>query len=577
MNRIRFLSTAALALAATTAGPAPALAQTEIVSQPNPDADLLAVEIRNLSADPKDLRALLSAAEISTRLDDTSAALAFYARAEAVDPTNPRILAGRAAALVRLERPGEAMRLFQQAEARGLPMGDYLADRAFAYDLLGVPQLAQRDYKAALQRKPNDDETVRRYALSLGITGKPDEAMVVLDPLLRRSDRAAWRARAFILAMNGDVEGAERISASMMPGNMGAAMTPFFRRLSTLSVGDKAFAVHFGEMSPTQARRADAQLAPQLPAYLPEPRPVAVAATVVTRPVAPPVNTGRDRRSRREREQDELAATTTAALRQVPKVEQRPALPSPPVYEAPRQTIVQAIPTPSPVRVASLPVRTQPQPAPDSEADDDAPAPTTIAPAVQHPRPARIGAEDTALASIVGGITIPASELGVDDPRPKPVTAQPVRVASAEPKPRTEAPKPAPKVDTPKPGAKAGAKPAATATDTKGKKKPDTPAPKAKPKPPAEPARSWVQVGIGQDEDALPRTWAKLVKANPAAFRGKTAWWTPLRATNRLLTGPFKNDDAAQDFVNALKKAGVSAYAFTSDAGQKVTKLPASK
>jgi tetratricopeptide (TPR) repeat protein len=576
MNRIRFLSTAALALAAATAAPAPAFAQAEIVSQPNPDAELLAAEIRNLTANPRDLRALLSAAQISTRLDDTSAALAFYARAEAVDPANPRILAGRAAALVRLERPGEAVRLFQQAEARGLSMGDYLPDRAFAYDLLGAPQLAQRDYKAALARKPNDDETVRRYALSLGITGKPDEAMVALDPLLRRSDRAAWRARAFILAMNGDVDGAARISSSMMPGNMGAAMTPFFRRLSTLSVGDRAFAVHFGEMSPTQARRADAQLAPQLPPYVPEPRPAAVAATVVTRPVAPPINTGRDRRSRREREQDELAATTTAALRQVPKVEQRPALPSPPVYEAPRQAIVQAIPTPtpSPVRVASVPVRMPPQPAPDSEADDDAPAPTTIAPTVQHPRPTRVGAEDTALASIVGGITIPASELGIDDPRPKPVTPEPVRVASAEPKPRAEAPKPAPKAETPKPGAKPGAKPAATATDAKGKKKPDTPAPKAKPKPPAEPPRSWVQVGIGQDEDALPRTWAKLVKANPAVFRGKSAWWTPLRATNRLLTGPFKDDDAAQDFVNTLKKAGVSAYAFTSDAGQKVTKLP---
>jgi len=583
MNRIRFLSTAAFVLAIAMAAPAPALAQTEVVAQSNPDADLLAVEIRNLSENPRDLRALLSAAEISTRLDDTSAALAFYARAEAVDPANPRILAGRAAALVRLERPGEAMRLFQQAEARGLAMGEYLPDRAFAYDLLGAPQLAQRDYKAALARRPNDDETVRRYALSLGITGKADEAMAVLDPLLRRSDRAAWRARAFILAMNGDVEGAERISTSMMPGNMGAAMTPFFRRLGTLSVGDKAFAVHFGEMSPTQARRADAQLAPQLPAYVPEPRPVAVAAAVVARPVAPPVSAGRDRRSRRERDQDELAATTTAALRQVPKVQQEPPLPSPPVYEPPPQAIVQAIPTPTPtpaptpVRVASNTVRTSPQPEPDSDGDDD--APTTIAPAVQHPRPARVGSEDQALASIVGGITIPASELGVGEERPRPVAPEPVRVAAVEPKPKAETPKPAPK-PVAKPATAStdtrGKKSAATpTTDTKGKKKPDTPAPKAKPKPPAEPARSWVQVGIGQDEDALPRTWAKLVKANPAVFRGKTAWWTPLRATNRLLTGPFKNDDAAQDFVNALKKAGVSAYTFTSDAGQKVTKLPA--
>jgi cell division protein FtsN len=199
----------------------------------------------------------------------------------------------------------------------------------------------------------------------------------------------------------------------------------------------------------------------------------------------------------------------------------------------------------------------------DSEGDDDAPASTTIAPMVQHPvpRPARVGAEDSALSSIVGGITIPASELGIDDARPKAAASAPVRVAAAESRPKAEAAKPATKPETTKPGPK-GAKPATAApavTDAKGKKKPATPAPKTKAKPPAEP----------------PRTWAKLVKANPAVFRGKSAWWTPLRATNRLLTGPFKDDDAAQDFVNALKKAGVSAYAFTSDAGQKVTKLPA--
>src|ERR1044072_8466666 len=82
MNRIPFLSSAALVLA-VLAGPAPALAQTEVVAQPNPDADLLAAEMRNLAVNPRDLRALLSAAEISTRLDDTSAALAFFARAGA--------------------------------------------------------------------------------------------------------------------------------------------------------------------------------------------------------------------------------------------------------------------------------------------------------------------------------------------------------------------------------------------------------------------------------------------------------------------------------------------------------------
>jgi len=641
MQMILFLRPVTLALVlAAGVGAAPAFAQAvpsqpgdpqPIMASPNPDADLLGYEMRVLAQNPRDLRALLSAAEISTRLDDTSAALAFYARAEAVDPTNPRIFAGRAAALVRLERPGEAMRLFQQAEQRGLPMADFAADRGFAYDLLGNPTLAQREYRTALARDRND-ETVRRYALSLGIAGKPDAAMAALDPLLRRSDRAAWRARAFILAMNGDVAGAERISSSMMPGNMGLALTPFFRRLATLSVADRAFAVHFGELSPTQARRADATLAPLLPAYVPERPPVQVAAVAPTPIVAAPARPhDRDRRSRRERENDQLAATTSAALRAAPKVAVASPLPPPPEFRpAPQQlAIVQPTPAPvtrstqaaplsttspagrfgtrfpetpapAPVRLANVtparpivtPAPAPARPAPQLSAAAETNytpggdlAPTTIAPAVQPPRPARIGQEDGAIAAIVGNITIPASELGVNpmpgearaeppasEPQPEPVRVTPPPVAAAKPapKPAPKAEAPKPKAETPKPGAKPGAKGAAATADTaKGKKKAEP----AKPKPPAEPARVWVQVAGGANETTLSTTWKKLVKQAPAAFRGRTPWTTPLRATNRVLAGPFKSASEAQAFVNTLKKEDISSFVFTSEAGQKITKL----
>ena len=67
---------------------------------------------------------------------------------------------------------------------------------------------------------------------------------------------------------------------------------------------------------------------------------------------------------------------------------------------------------------------------------------------------------------------------------------------------------------------------------------------------------------------------ARLSAKAPAAFRGKSAWSTPLRATNRVLAGPFKTAGEAQAFVNTVGKAGISAFVFTSEAGQKVTKLP---
>ena len=87
------------------------------------------------------------------------------------------------------------------------------------------------------------------------------------------------------------------------------------------------------------------------------------------------------------------------------------------------------------------------------------------------------------------------------------------------------------------------------------------------------PTRIWVQVAGGANEDDLPKAWAAVKKKAPDAFAGHAGWKTPLRATNRVLAGPFKTDADARAFVNSLKKNGVSGFAFTSDAGQKVEKL----
>lgn len=596
MIRIRFLRSTALVLALSAA--APAFAQ-EVVAVPNPDADRLAGEVRRIAADPRDTLALLDAGDLSARLGDTSAALAFFQRAEAIDPTNPRILSGRASTLVRLERPGEALRLFQAAEARGLRVTQFASDRGWAYDLLGAPDLAQRDYKTALAAF-RDDETVRRYALSLGITGDVDQAMKELDPLLRRSDRASWRARAFILAMNGDLAGADRIATTMMPGNMGTSLSPFFRRLAGLSPADRAFAVHFGELSPTQARLADARMAPQVPQYAPRPRPVEMAAVATPAPAAKaePERKGRDRRSRRERERDEREAIALAARQPAaPVLAREPDLPSPPQYVE-RQEVVQPLPTPAPTPTPTpvpAPVQLASRsmtPLPDRfSIDRPAPRPVMAEPQPEtlrpQPAPSRaIGREDAALASIVNGITIPAEELDavsrppepVVQPAPEPVriaTPEPVRIAEVAPKPVAAKPKPV--VAKPEPAkAKPDPKLAAKA-DPKAKKPDPKTAKKPEPKKPdpakADPVRTWVQVAGGANEATLTKAWKAVVAKAPAAMKGKSPWSTPLRATNRVLAGPFKTGAEAQAFVNTLGKAGVSAFVFTSEAGQKITRL----
>jgi len=397
------------------------------------------------------------------------------------------------------------------------------------------------------------------------------------------------------MAMNGDAAGADKIAASMM-GGVGSALAPFFRRLPTLSPSDKAFAVHFGELRRTTARIADAQLAPTLPRLAHEPG-VAVAAVDQPRRVTPAaeeprrgpavrpgsetdrLSVGRPGRRQRE-EQARIAAAAQEAEAKRAAVEQ-PAAPS-----VPPAPVVTAAAAPPP-------------------AVDPAPAPTVAA---AH----RVGGEDNVIARIIAGITIPASELGVEPmpgrAEPEPPAAEPapapvVEVAKAEPprprpvveRPKPEAAKPKPEPVKPKPEvvkpepAKPGTRgkpadpkaadpravdpkavkgaPAKAAAAAKGKAKPD----------PArtEPARHWVQVAGGANISDLPKAWSGLVAKAPAELRGRQTWTTPLRFTNRLLVGPFKTPAEAQAFVNTIGKKGLSAFAWTSEAGQKIEKLAA--
>jgi len=285
-------------------------------SAPTPDADALAAEMRVLGANPVDIPALINAGELTLKLGDIDAAGAFFARAERISPNNGRLKVGKARTLIQLGRPGEALRLFREAESLGYDIEIFAAERGLAYDLIGEQERAQRDYRRTLKRG-GDDETQRRYALSLGIAGKRELALQQIDTLLRRSDRAAWRVRAFILAMNGDIEGAERIATSMLPGQMAGGLLPFFRILPTLGPANRAFAVHFGEVRPTAERLADAKLIPSLPVLLPEPGAVVQVAAA----------TAPDRsRSKRDRRRGRNVPAVVATLPPPPP----PSLPPPP-------------------------------------------------------------------------------------------------------------------------------------------------------------------------------------------------------------------------------------------------------
>lgn len=664
---------------------APLSAQEVVQALPGTtDADALAADMRRIASNPRDVDALVDAARLSLRLEDVRAAAALLQRAENAEPRNPRVKAGQASVLVQSERPGQALRYFAEAEAAGLDPASFAADRGLAYDLTGQQARAQLDYARALRSQPNDPELIRRYALSLGISGQRQRAIAMLDPLVRRSDRAAWRAQAFVLAMTGDIGGASRIAATMMPGGA-AGLSAFFERLPTLSPTDRAFAVHFGEVRPTPERLADARLAPPV-APVPT-QPVVLAST---QPVpVPQADRGRQTRERTRsaatspiprRENPQLAATppvrqpaVTAAATPIrqPVVTaspaastQRPASPTvspapstPQVLVAAREPsqglVVGAAPAaaqPSPststpaqvaapaVQVASTPVQPAPtQPAvqlasatvtpafapPETTtalppaAPADAPAAPiarsveTVTPPPSTPQlaertipAARSGAvarvsEDSILARIIAGLSIPGSELGVAEP-PRPpapaIVAQAVSqpapgrtdtAARAEPAARPE-PSPADRAAADKLAAarvaadkRAAERKAAAEKKALAEKKAAAAAKALADKEAAEkkrieranPERIWVQVAGGAYEGDLAKAYAAVKAKAPGVFGSRGGYTTPLRATNRVLTGPFKSDAEARQFVNDLKKEGVSAFTFTSDAGQPVSRL----
>lgn len=383
------------------------------------DADRLANAIRRVGASPRDLNALIEAGELSVKVGDATAAASLFKRAEQIDPNNGRVKAGIARILVNGEHPGEALRYFALAERNGLSMAPYAADRGLAFDLIGEQERAQRDYRLAL-RQGDDDEVRRRYALSLGIAGKQKEALDEIDALLRKSDRGAWRARAFILAMNGDVAGANRIATSMMPAGMATGLAAFFQRLPTLSAADRAFAVHFGEVTPTPTRLADARLAPVLPPLGVDPyapRSVQVAAA---EPVAKPAQTGRDRRRGRDR----TAARQVAAATPVTAAA-RPSVGAFPTRAAP---VVTGRPTGGagivPAQVAATPAATMGRPVTPT------PAPTAVA--ASQPVPAAqpaASASATAVPQTAPAQTV-AARSTIVQPTSQPTVAQP---AAAQP------------------------------------------------------------------------------------------------------------------------------------------------
>ena len=237
-------------------------------------ADALARNVRILAQSPRDYKALVGAGLAALATGDAEAAVGFFGRAADVWPTAPAPKAGMGAALAAMGEAAQALPEFDKAQRAGAAVESFAADRGLARDLLGQQALAQADYRLGLNG-PDAAEARRRLALSLAISGDRAGAQTALAPLLMRPDTATSRTRAFVLALGGDPDGADRALDAAMPG-LSSRLDPFFRRLSTLSPAQKAAAVHLGifpgDGSATQV--AGVTPPPAAPSYRLETQPV---------------------------------------------------------------------------------------------------------------------------------------------------------------------------------------------------------------------------------------------------------------------------------------------------------------
>lgn len=531
---------------APMAVPAPVAAQVasqEVVQRlPSAEERALTEALQTLARDPRNSRALLTAGRSALALGDHDAALGFFSRARDVDPGSDDAMAGLAAVQVQRNEPVLAIALFDNAGADALRDIAIVAERGLAYDLVGDQARAQAIYRGALG-VTRADELVRRLSLSQAISGDRAASEATLLPLLQRQDKAAWRIRAFALAILGASDEAIAVVEAVMPPGLARDMEPFLRIMPRLTRAQQAAAAHLGRFPSAGAIGRDT---PEIAAYVAGPQaapPTRREAGAGLIPQGPPLGesapASQASRSEPARQRTEPAATVAAVpardsdgevlARQAATLRDRPAGASP--SSASRSVAAPADAQPT----ASTPASQQ--------------TPFTLPPATQsaqaeEPVPAADRAPGFDLSQL------PSTPRPEPDPEPEPDFAS---VFADIGRPTVDASASEGGVDV---TAIAPAKPAP-----------------ADPPPPANPARIWVQLGIGQDVDALAFDWRRLQRRHDE-LAGRDGYRASLGRTNRMITGPFASRAQALAMVNALKEAGHESLVWQSENGEEVILLP---
>jgi Flp pilus assembly protein TadD len=626
------------------AGPA-ALAQQEdgldtgqaiVQAVPNNNSMNLNAALVRLGRNPKDFDALVDAGNAALAIGDVEASVGFFTRADQISPGNPRVRGGLASAYVQIGNPYDAIPLFDSLEQSVAADARMLVDRGLAYDLVADNVTAQRFYRQVLASGPND-EASRRLAVSLAITGDKRGSASALSSMLMRRDMAAWRARAFALAILDQTDEAVAVVNSTLPASLSGSIGPYLRYMPRLTPAQQAAAANLGQFPRASEIGRD------------DPRVASFATNVQRRPSLSSADSGliprgeplgrkgrgRDNRGatleadRRSASNGILADATPARVRQDARA--APPDPQPGRVEVPapavaRNTVVNngnsviapaqvvpAVGSPAAKPMASSRQTTQPVPAsvlpppvsspatvavaappPPVSTPLANPAPATI-PASLPPKPIDTVPNGVAISS-APVVSVPSAPAPVPLPSPASATVEPIPAvvrpsampaATLPPQPLPPVRPPASSQPVPTSLAEAFsdlAKPVADAAPARGavdirrirpaREGPAVAATPAKPAPPLHPSRIWVQLATGRDKSALGFDWRRMVKQADALFKVRRPSVSSWGQTNRLLTGPFESEAQANAFIGQLRRADIDgAFVWNSPAGQIVDPL----
>ena len=550
-NRSLCHSLAAALVAILVAAPAVTLSASaqQAVVQPLPDPATgdLSGALQRLAASPQSVAALVDAGNASITLGDLDAAEGFFSRAASFAPGDGRVLAGQARLALARHDAVSALHLFDRASVAGQSLDDYAADRGLAYDLVGMNSRAQVLYGRVLA-KGEDAEIIRRLALSYAIAGDEAASEATLLPLLQARDLAAYRTRAFALAIVNRPDEAASIADTMLPPRIAQRLAPYLRYMPQLTRAQQAAAANFGTFPhPAEIGRDP----PDIAAFAAAEPPAAGAATGAARgagsrlipggeplgpvlaqatPSAGPPPAGGELPSVSQQNTASPAATRNGVSAATPPPELPPAMPD-----------------------AAFPAAgaggATPQAAPPVASASSPEAPRTAAPALQAQ-------------------SVPvAAPQGSSSPQSPPAAAPPPdRAGLAEAFSEFQRVKQQP----------LGPSSVDAVDITRIMPPRDAPLEQEPPvlRLPVNPGRHWVQVATGQDVANFKWDWRRIVTDSQGLLDGQNGYFAPWGSNNRLITGPFASEEEAQALVSKLAAKGVPSFVFDSGTGERVIPLP---